>query len=131
MGLESDFSEALRAINRMQKKASKIMIDNALDKGAEPVLQAQQKNVPVRKGPKGGKLKRSLGIGKKKGSGASRKIHIGIQNAQEREVVYGFYQEHGTRRMSGKKWMKKSWNESKKKANEKIKKAIVDELLKK
>lgn len=131
MGLESDFSEALRAINRMQKKASKIMIDNALDKGAEPVLQAQQKNVPVRKGPKGGKLKRSLGIGKKKGSGVNREIHIGIQNAQEREVVYGFYQEHGTRRMSGKKWMKKSWNESKKEANEKIKKAIVDELLKK
>lgn len=131
MGLNTDFSEALRAINRMQKKASKSMIDNALDKGAEPILDAQKKNVPVRKGPKGGKLKRSLGIGKKKSSGASRKIHIGIQNAQEREVVYGFYQEHGTRRMAGKKWMKKSWNESKKKANEEIKKAIVEELLKK
>ena len=33
--------------------------------------------------------------------------------------------------MLGKKWMKKSWNESKKKANEEIKKAIVDGLLKK
>lgn len=131
MGLNTDFSEALRAINRMQKKASKSMIDNALEKGAEPTLDAQQKNVPVRKGPEGGKLKRSLGIGKKKGSGANRKVQVGIQNAQEREVVYGFYQEHGTRRMSGKKWMKKSWNESKKKANEEIKKAIVDELLKK
>lgn len=41
MGLESDFSEALRAINRMHKKASKSMIDNALDKGAEPILDAQ------------------------------------------------------------------------------------------
>lgn len=128
MSLDVDFSEALRAIERMQKKASKEMIDNALEKGAEPILKAQQQTVPVRKGPKGGKLKASLGKGKKTGSGSNRKIHVGIQNAQEREVIYGYYQEHGVRRKLGKKWMKKAWNQSKKEANEEIKKSIVKDL---
>lgn len=125
MGLNADFSEALRAIERMQKKASKEMIDNALEKGAEPILKAQETTVPV---GDTGRLKRSLGKGKKTGSGSNRKIHVGIQNAQDREVTYGYYQEHGTRRMSGKKWMKQAWNKSKSQANEEIKKSIVRDL---
>lgn len=131
MGLDVDFQEALRAIERMQKKASKEMIDNALEKGAEPILKAQQQVVPVGKSTEkrtAGKLKASLGEIKRTGSGSNRKIQIGIQNAQEREVVYGYYQEHGTRRMSGKKWMKQAWNQSKSQANEEIKKSIVRDL---
>lgn len=125
MSLDVDFSQALRAIERMQKKASREMIDNALEKGAEPVLKAQQQTVPV---GDTGKLKASLDKGKKAGSGSNRKIHIGIQHAQKREVVYGYYQEHGTRRMAGKKWMKQAWEQSKSQANEEIKKSIVEDL---
>lgn len=133
MSLDVDFSEALRAIERIQKKASKGMVDNALEKGAEPILKAQQETVPVFNGykkpkRKGGKLKSSLGLGKKTGSGSNRTIHVGIQNAQEEEVVYGYYQEHGTGRRTGKKWMKRAWNKSKSQANEEIKKSIVRDL---
>lgn len=129
MGMNVDFSEAITRLNRMQKKASKGMIDNALDKGAKPILEAQKQTVPVRKGPGGGKLRASLDKGKKQGSGSNRKIQVGIQNAVDREVTYGYYQEHGTRRMVGKKWMKKAWEKSKKQANEEIKKSIVNDLL--
>lgn len=125
MSLDVDFSEALRTIERMQKKASKEMIDNALEKGAEPILKAQQQTVPV---GDTGKLKDSLGKDNKSGSGGNRKIKVGIQNANGRAVTYGYYQEHGTRRMLGKKWMKQAWNKSKSQANEEIKKSIVKDL---
>nr|UVM81367.1 MAG: minor capsid protein [Bacteriophage sp.] len=125
MGIECDFSEALRSLERMQKRVSNKVIDEALEEGAEPILQAQVLNVPV---GDTGNLQRSLGKGKKTGSGSNRKIDIGIQNAQKNEVVYGYYQEHGTNRMAGKKWMKKSWQQSKQEANNRIKKSIVKGL---
>ena len=81
----------------------------------------------------GGKLKSSLGVGKKTGTDFKRTVHVGIQNAHEREVVYGYYQEYGYSRggkaISGKKWMKKSFDKSIKKANEKIKETTMKEIM--
>lgn len=137
MGLEFDFSKVKTNLMTIQKNARKNVIDKSLDAGAEIILEEERKNVPVHTPNKknrraGGRLKSSLGIGKKTGTDLKREVHVGIQNAQEREVVYGYYQEHGYSRggkaISGKKWMKKSFNNSIDKANEKIKDVVIKEL---
>mgnify|MGYP003370744871 CR=1 FL=1 len=137
MGLEFDFGQIRSNLMAIQKNVRKNVIDKSLDAGAEIMLEEQQNNVPVHTPDKknrraGGRLKASLGIGKKTGADLKRKVHVGIQNAQEREVVYGYYQEHGYSRggkaVSGKKWMKKSFNNSIEKASEKIKDVAIKEL---
>lgn len=137
MGLEFDFSQLKSNLLTIQKNVRKNVIDKSLDAGAEVMLEEQINNVPVHTPNKknrraGGRLKASLGIGKKTGTDLNRKVHVGIQNAQEREVVYGYYQEHGYSRggkaVAGKKWMKKSFNNSIKKANEKIKDVVIEEM---
>lgn len=137
MGLEFDFSKVKANLMTIQKNARKNVIDKSLDAGAEIILEEERQNVPVHTPNKknrraGGRLKSSLGIGKKTGIDLKREVHVGIQNAQEREVVYGYYQEHGYSRggkaVSGKKWMKKSFNNSIDKANEKIKDVVIKEL---
>ena len=124
MGLEFDFSKAKANLMILQKNVRKNVIDKSLDAGAEEILKEELENVPVHTPNKknrraGGRLKASLGIGKKTGTDLKRKVHVGIQNAQEREVVYGYYQEHGYSKggkaVAGKKWMKRSFNNSIKK----------------
>lgn len=126
MGLECNFMEAIESLNNLDKRVSEELIDKALDNGSEPILEAQNINVPV---GDTGELKKSLGKGKKTGKKTNRKIDIGIINAHEREVVYGYYQEHGTERMAGKKWMKKAYIKSKDEANKLIKETIVKGIL--
>ena len=137
MGLEFDYSKVKANLMTIQKNARKNIIDKSLDAGAEEILKEELENVPVHTPNKknrraGGRLKASLGIGKKTGTDLKRKVHVGIQNAQEREVVYGYYQEHGYSKggkaVAGKKWMKRSFNNSIKKANEKIKDVVIKEL---
>lgn len=137
MGLEFDFGQIRSNLMAIQKNVRKNVIDKSLDAGAEIMLEEQQNNVPVHTPDKknrraGGRLKASLGIGKKTGADLKREVHVGIQNAQEREVVYGYYQEHGYSKggkaVSGKKWMKKSFNNSIEKASEKIKDVAMKEL---
>lgn len=137
MGLEFDFSKVKANLMTIQKNARKNIIDKSLDAGAEEILKEELENVPVHTPNKKnrrarGRLKASLGIGKKTGTDLKRKVHVGIQNAQEREVVYGYYQEHGYSKggkaVAGKKWMKRSFNNSIKKANEKIKDVVIKEL---
>ncbi len=115
MGLEFDFSKAKANLMILQKNVRKNVIDKSLDAGAEEILKEEMENVPVHTPNKknrraGGRLKASLGIGKKTGTDLKRKVHVGIQNAQEREVVYGYYQEHGYSKggkaVAGKKWIK-------------------------
>ena len=124
MGLEFDFSKAKANLMILQKNVRKNVIDKSLDAGAEEILKEELENVPVHTPNKknrraGGRLKASLGIGKKTGTDLKRKVHVGIQNAQEREAVYGYYQEHGYSKggqaVAGKKWMKRSFNNSIKK----------------
>lgn len=137
MGLEFDFSKVRSNLMTLQKNARTRVIDKSLEAGAEIMLEEEIRNVPVHTPNKknrrlGGRLKASLGVGKKTGSDFKREVHVGIQNAHEREVVYGYYQEHGYSRggkaISGKKWMKKSFNNSIKKANEKIKEVVINEI---
>lgn len=137
MGLEFDFSKVKSNLMTMQKNVRTRVIDKSLEAGAEIMLEEEIRNVPVHTPNKknrrlGGRLKASLGVGKKTGSDLKRKVHVGIQNAQDREVVYGYYQEHGYSRsgkaVAGKKWMKKSFNNSISKANAKIKDVVIKEI---
>lgn len=137
MPLEFDFDQVKSNLLTIQKNVRKNVIDKSLEEGAKIILEEEMRNVPVytpnkKNKRKGGKLKSSLGISKKTGTDFKRKVHVGIQNAHEREVVYGYYQEHGYSRggkaIAGKKWMKKSFNKSIKKADEKIKETVVKEI---
>ncbi len=137
MSLEFDFNKLKTNLMTIQRNLRTKVIDKALDAGAEIILEEEMNNVPIHTPNKknrraGGKLKASLGIGKKTGSDFKRKVHIGIQNAHEREVVYGYYQEHGYSKygkaVSGKKWMKKSFNNSVSKANKKMGEVAMKEI---
>ena len=109
MGLKFDFSDLEDALVGISKKTSEQILDNALDAGAKPMLKSMDKNVPVDTG----KLKGSLGVIKKEGSGVNRKIHLGSTSADREIVARAYYQEYGNSNMNGKKWMKKSYNQSK------------------
>ena len=125
MALEFNFGDLEQKLNGLNKKASNEMTDKALKAGGDIVLEEMNKNVPVDTG-----LLKSRLDTKFKGSNINRKIDVGILNNKDRAATYGYYQEHGTRRMTGKKWMKKSWQKSIKEASDEIGKVVVNEILK-
>lgn len=125
MALEwNGFNTLTSKLEEMSKKASKEATDNALNKGADVILEAQNQSVPVDTSY----LKSSLGKFDFKGTGAERKVDIGIASNSDRVVTYGYYQEYGTSSMVGKKWMKKAWEKSVKKASDAIKQSLKDDL---
>ncbi|WP_270940884.1 HK97-gp10 family putative phage morphogenesis protein [Romboutsia lituseburensis] len=124
MGLEFDFSSVIAKFEELERKAQKDISTNALNKGAEILLEGQKETVPKDIG----ELEASLDKGKIKGAGTKAKITIGIENADEDVVRYGYYQEYGSEVMIGKKWMKEAWNKSIKQASEAIKESIVKDL---
>lgn len=122
--MEFDSTQLMGALEQLEKRVQKDISDTALRKGAQAILEAQEAVAPVMTG----KLKVSLAIGKIKGTGAKRKILVGINPASYESVRYGFYQEHGTRVMIGKKWMKRSWINSAGQANKKIGESLAEQL---
>lgn len=112
MGLEFNLSDLEDALTGISKKISEQILDNALDAGANPVLKAMDNNVPVDTS----ELKKSLGEIKKDGSKTNRKIHLGSRSSDREIVARAYYQEYGNSNMNGKKWMKKSYNQSREKA---------------
>lgn len=125
MALEFDFGDLEQKLTGLSRKVSNELTDKALQAGSDIVLNEMVENVPVDTGF----LKSKIDI-KMKGSRINRKTDIGILNNQDRSATYGYYQEYGTARMTGKKWMKKSWQKSSKEAKEEIGKVIVNEILK-
>lgn len=126
MGLTHNFQDLIDKLEELERKCQKEITSNALNNGADVVLEGQKETVPKDTG----ELEKSLDKSKVKGSGTKAKINIGIENAKDREVTYGYYQEYGTENMIGKKWMKKAWNNKAKEALEAIKESIIDDLLK-
>lgn len=124
MGLEFDFAQIESKLAELEKKTAKEITDKALVEGAKILLKEQLENVPRDTG----KLAESLVVGKISGSGAKRKVLVGISPSMYDEVRYGFYQEHGTEVMLGKKWMKKSWIQSNKKAQQKVGESLARDL---
>ena len=125
MALDFNFGDLEQKLNELSRKASNELTDKALKAGGDIVLNEMNVNVPIDTGF----LKSRLDT-KFKGSKVNRKIEVGILNNEDRIATYGYYQEHGTRHMTGKKWMKKSWQQSIKKASEEISKVVVNEILK-
>ena len=120
MSLDFDFKGIEKRLQTLSKKASKETIDKALEAGEEVVLDEMRKNVPKDTWD----LHNSLGELRKSGSGLNRKAIVGI-NSDNRDIIErGYYQEYGTKLYNGKKWMKKSSQNSK---NEAIK-AVADSL---
>ena len=126
MGLTFNFEELEDALVGMSKKATESVIDIALDAGAKPVLNAMNKNVPVDTS----KLKKSLGEIKKDGSKTNRKVHLGSTSTDRKIVERAYYQEYGNSSMNGKKWMKKSYNQSKEDAINAIGDSLAKNLFK-
>lgn len=120
MSLDFDFKGIEKRLQTLSKVASKETIDKALEAGEEVILDEMRKNVPKDTWD----LHNSLGELRKSGSGLNRKAIVGI-NSDNRDIIErGYYQEHGTKLYNGKKWMKKSSQNSK---NEAIK-AVADSL---
>ena len=125
MALEFNFGDLEQKLNNLSRKVSNELTDKALQKGGDIVLEEMNKNVPVDTG-----LLKSRLDTKFKGSNINRKVDVGILNNKDRIATYGYYQEYGSRKMTGKKWMKKSWQKSIKKASDEISKVVVNEILK-
>ena len=125
MALEFNFGDLEQKLNSLSRKASNELTDKALQEGGNVILEEMNINVPVDTG-----LLKSRLDTKFKGSNINRKIDVGILNNKDRIATYGYYQEYGSRNMTGKKWIKKSWQKSIKEASNKIGEVIVNEILK-
>ena len=126
MGLTFNIEELEDALVGISKKASEELLDKALDSGAKPVLKTMDKNIPVDTG----ELRKSLGEIKKEGSKTSRKVHLGSTSTDRKIVERAYYQEYGHSSMNGKKWMKKSYNQSKEEAINEIGDSLAKNLFK-
>lgn len=126
MGLEFNFEDLEDALIRIDKKMGQAIIDEALDAGADIVLESMNKNVPVDTG----KLKNSLGEIRKEGNKTNRKVHLGSTSKDRKIVERAYYQEYGNSSMNGRKWMKKSYYQSKEKAMNAIGDSLAKNLFK-
>lgn len=124
MGMTVDFAEVRKKMDEMSKKVAKTLADDCLDAAEKPIKRAMINNVPKDTG----KLKSSIDQIKRTGSGAKRKTKVGVKSEDRKIITRGFYQEYGTARMLGKKWMKKSFELSKSEANQEIIKVIREKL---
>jgi HK97 gp10 family phage protein len=124
MGLEFDFTQLQGKLEELDRKVQKGISDKALKAGGEIILREQRITVPKDTGA----LAASLIVGKISGTGAKRKVLVGINPTHYETVKYGFYQEHGTRVMLGKKWMRRSWNKGKDQAQRAIGESIAEDL---
>ena len=86
MGFEIDFSELIDKLDEIERKLKTEIIDNALEKGADVILEAQKETVSIDTGH----LERSLGKGELSGSGTNKKISIGIEDGDEDSIRYGY-----------------------------------------
>lgn len=123
MGINIDMSQLISKLDELDRKIKNDVSKNALNSGAEVMLSSQKSNCPKDTG----KLESSLEKGKYT-SGANPKIQVGIQGSYEDVIRYGYYQEYGSEVINGKKWMKKSFNESIGKSVEAIKKSIIKDI---
>lgn len=124
MGIEIDFHNVSARLEEMTKKMQRETLDEILDEGNKPLIESMVQNSPKDTL----ELSENIGEIKKQGSGLARKSIIGI-NSDDRSVVErAYYNEYGTSKITGTKWMKRSFNEGKGEANERIKEAIVRKL---
>lgn len=125
MALEFNFDDALRALEQLEKRVSNKMSDEVLKEGAEVMLVGQKEDVPI---GDTGKLKSSLGVGKIKRRKGVKVIQVGIVKDTQREIIYGYYQHYGTRRMIGSYWMTTAFNKKIQEAREVMKEKLIESV---
>lgn len=126
MGLKFNMEEVEQKLLNMSRNAKNEFTDKALEEGEKPILKAMDKNVPVDTG----ELSDSLGEIKKTGSGTKCKVELGSTSKDRKVIERAYYQEHGNSSMMGKKWMKRSFQESKDEATNKISEYIANNIFK-
>ena len=125
MGMTFDCKALQERLNNMSKKASAKEMDKVLDKGDKVALEAIRETVPKDTG----ELHNSLGKIKRKGSGFNRTSVIGIATEDREVIERGYYQEHGTRRMAGKKRIERGFRKAKDDAITAMKKELKENLM--
>ncbi len=123
MALTFDTSKVLEALEKLEKKAKGDMSKNALNKGADIMKSTIKGNVPIDTG----KLQEAIDKSNAKG-GINPKIKVGLIGADGEVTRYGNAQNFGTESMIGKKFMERSFVESKDEVIEAIKQSIVQDL---
>lgn len=124
MSLDFDFKKIEKRLQTLSKKVSKQTIDKALEAGEEILLKEMRKNVPKDTGD----LHDSLDEIRKSGNGLNRKAIVGIKSDDRDIVERGYYQEYGTKLYNGKKWMKKSSQNSKSEAIQAVANSLKEDL---
>lgn len=119
-----DFRDLYDKFEEMESKMAKQISQEIVKEGAEKLKEELIVTAPEDTG----KLKSSLEVYQVSGSGAKATAKVGINPAKRDELRYGFYQEYGTIRMSGKHWMSRGFNKGVGKANDVIKEKLVETL---
>ncbi|HBF8833713.1 TPA: HK97 gp10 family phage protein [Clostridioides difficile] len=120
------FSTLQQKLSNLEKKVSNEVVDKALDEGSKILLNGQKETVPILTG----NLLQSLGVFDKRGSGANKKVDVGIAHNKDRSATYGYYQNYGTEKMGGNGWIQKAWEAKIGEASSKIKEVLKESLKK-
>lgn len=128
MGLKIDFSKVQAKLDEMSKKMQGETLNEALEAGAKPVIDALKRNSPYNSKNNGKHLKDTLDKIKIKGSKTNKTIEVGV-NSEDRNIIErAYYNHYGTCCIAGNHFMNKAFDESKVEANEEIKKVLKEKL---
>ncbi|GAA0863546.1 HK97-gp10 family putative phage morphogenesis protein [Paraclostridium tenue] len=122
MGLEFDMKKVMKRFEDMEKKSKSELAKNGLNKGADILVEGSRITCPKDTH----KLEESINKTDYK-SGKNPSIKVTIVGDEDVKR-YGYYQEHGTESMVGKKWMKKAGLQYKSEALEKMAESIFIDL---
>lgn len=124
MGLDINFDKLSKRLSEMAKIASEEAINNALDAGDKELIEEMKEEVPKDTF----ELHDSLGEIKRIGKGIKRTSTVGIKSKSREVIERGYHQEHGNKRMMGKKWMKRAMKNSRKRVIEKMEESLKKDL---
>lgn len=124
MGLDVQFSNLNNRITELAKKANQKSIDKALDKADIIMKRSMRNEVPKDTG----ELKKSIGEISRKGKDTKRTSTVGINSKDRKVIERGYYQEHGNKRMLGKKWMKRASKNAKDKVIEVMAQSLKEDI---
>lgn len=102
MGIETNMSSLISRLENIEKKAQKDIAKNGLNKGADILKNGCMETCPKDTHH----LEESIDKADYKG-GSNSSIKVKIVGDEDVKR-YGYYQEFGTEKMVGKKWMKQA-----------------------
>ena len=126
MSVEFDFSALTQKVSELENKMKNKITKEALNAGADEVLEVQKKLVPVDTGA----TQKALNKSKLKTKKGTKKIDIGLNSDVEKEIILrGYYNNYGARGKGGTYWINESFNQSKDAAVKSMAKVIKEELV--